>query len=161
MSADVDQLPELVRIRCPECGTETTVSSEESREKLHTHDEKRHDGERTAGLKVRTDDGFRVLPHPDDVATDGGHSLSGTDYRKGSNSVPPHGQLSPVPIIRTVPSGHRRAACGEPQAVQTAAIRSASSAPFIPPLTTNEDIEIAPDWLGCSHERTLHAGGEC
>ncbi|WP_436344469.1 hypothetical protein [Natronorubrum sp. FCH18a] len=79
MSADVAQLPELVRIRCPDCGTETTVSSEESREKLHTHDEKRHDGERTAGLKVRTDDGFRVLPHPDDVATDGGQSSSGTE----------------------------------------------------------------------------------
>lgn len=67
-----EELPELVRIRCPECETETTVKSETAREKLHTHDEKRHDGERTAGLKVRTDDGFVVLPHPDDVATDGG-----------------------------------------------------------------------------------------
>lgn len=63
-----DELPPVVRIACPECETETTVDRSKARESLHRHDEMRHDGDQTAGLKVQTEDGFEILPHPDDVA---------------------------------------------------------------------------------------------
>jgi hypothetical protein len=81
-------------------------------------------------------------------------------YWNCRNSALPHGQLSPIPIIRISPLDRRRAACGEPQSVQIAAIRSAFSAHFMALLRSREDITVPPCWCELSIERREFAHSE-
>lgn len=64
-----DDLPDTVPVACPECGTSKVVDTDRSHDVVSTHNDKRHDGEPVAGIRVRLEDGTtQVLPHFDDVA---------------------------------------------------------------------------------------------
>lgn len=57
-----------VTIACPKCETHTRVPGHESYEKIRRHNEKRHDGEKTAGVRVEVSGDAKVLPHPEDMS---------------------------------------------------------------------------------------------
>ena len=107
-----------------------------------------------------TDEDVRRALEAGEIRADGGHPVSVTGHLIGRNSVPPQGQLVPVPINRISSSGQIRAAYGELQSVQIATIRSAPCAPFILLSRSTTIFGVVPNWLGTLHDRSVETDAD-
>lgn len=66
-------LPDIIPVKCPECGTRTAKPPDEIDDAIRTHNENLHDGQPVAGIPVMG--GKKILGPPSQVA-DGVHELT-------------------------------------------------------------------------------------